>query len=87
MSLQPSYDAAKELLHQQIERHKEAYKQAGGKVTVLPPQEFTYRMCTVSGNGGNAGSLLLYVDKFDAITGGRHRKAVKKFNVGGFEGE
>lgn len=61
----------------ELEKHKAAFFRKGGKVTQLPPLEFTYRLCTVKGGGSN-GDLILYASKYDALMGRQDKVKVKR---------
>ena len=77
MGLRPTnIDRSKEL--KEIEQHKAAYAKKGGKVTELPPLQYTYRLHTVASPGAKQ-ELMLYASKYDAIQQKRQEaKPVKK---------
>lgn len=77
MALRPTNpDRSKEL--RELERHKAAYAKKGGKVTLLPPLEYTYRLHTVASPGAKQ-ELMLYASKYDAMLQQRQEaKPVKK---------
>ncbi len=75
--MQPSIDPKREQIRQRVEAHVAAYLANGGTIEVLPPQEFTYRLCTVRGGGNDGDPLLLMQAHKRRKDGTRERVLVK----------
>ena len=75
--MQPSIDPKREQIRQRVADHVAAYLANGGIIEVLPPQEFTYRLCTVRGGGNDGDPLLLMQADKRRKDGTRERVLVK----------
>jgi hypothetical protein len=84
MSLRPTLDKSKIAQQAAVEKHKAAYFAKGGRIEVLPPMEFTYRLHTVSTGSGQGADLMLYASKRDAITGKREERRIRASNANAF---
>lgn len=74
--MQPSIDPKREAMLASVAAQVAAYQRNGGTIEVLPPQEFTYRLCTVRSSAGDGDGLLLYANKRHA-DGSRHNVRIK----------
>lgn len=75
--MQPSIDPKREQLRQAVAEQTSHYLALGRRITELPPQEFTYRLCTVRGGGNDGDPLLLMQADKRRKDGTRERVLVK----------